>query len=110
MYLSYCTCRAIRHLFLLIGAAPNTRWLVQSGIAVDPKGFVVTDGMPGVTRRPFETSLCGLFAIGDVRSGSVKRVAASVGEGAGVVASIHAYLADADRAKDSQFVKEGIHA
>ncbi|HEX4369952.1 MAG TPA: FAD-dependent oxidoreductase [Rhizomicrobium sp.] len=103
-------CRPIRHLFLLIGAAPNTRWLVQSGIAVDPKGFVVTDGMPGATRRPFETSLCGLFAIGDVRSGSVKRVAASVGEGAGVVASIHAYLGDADRAKDSQFVKEGVHA
>ena len=43
------TCRPIRHLFLLIGAAPNTRWLVQSGIAVDPKGFVVTDGMPGAT-------------------------------------------------------------
>jgi thioredoxin reductase (NADPH) len=104
------TCRPIRHLFLLIGAAPNTRWLVQSGIAVDPKGFVVTDGMPGASRRPFETSLCGLFAIGDVRSGSVKRVSASVGEGAGVVASIHAYLADADRAKDSQFVKEGAHA
>jgi thioredoxin reductase (NADPH) len=104
------TCRPIRHLFLLIGAAPNTRWLVQSGIAVDPKGFVVTEGMPGAARRPFETSLCGLFAIGDVRSGSVKRVSASVGEGAGVVASIHAYLADADRAKDSQFVKEGVHA
>ena len=103
-------CRPIRHLFLLIGAAPNTRWLVQSGIAVDPKGFVVTEGMPGAARRPFETSLCGLFAIGDVRSGSVKRVSASVGEGAGVVASIHAYLADADRAKDSQFVKEGVHA
>jgi thioredoxin reductase (NADPH) len=104
------TCRPIRHLFLLIGAAPNTRWLVQSGIAVDPKGFVVTGGMPGDARRPFETSLCGLFAIGDVRSGSVKRVSASVGEGAGVVASIHAYLADTDRAKDSQFVKEGVHA
>ena len=104
------TCRPIRHLFLLIGAAPNTRWLAQSGIAVDPKGFVVTDGMPGASRRPFETSLCGLFAIGDVRSGSVKRVSASVGEGASVVASVHAYLADADRAKDSQFVKEGVHA
>ena len=104
------TCRPIRHLFLLIGAEPNTRWLAKSGIALDAKGFAVTEGMPGAARRPFETSLCGVFAIGDVRSGSVKRVAASVGEGAGVVASIHAYLADADRAKDSQFGKENVHA
>ena len=103
------TCRPIRHLFLLIGAEPNTRWLTQSGIAVDAKGFVVTEGIPGAGRHPFETSLSGVFAIGDVRSGSVKRVSASVGEGAGVVASIHAYLADADKAKDSQFVKEDAH-
>jgi thioredoxin reductase (NADPH) len=104
------TCRPTRHLFLLIGAEPNTRWLAKSGIALDAKGFAVTEGIPGAARRPFETSLCGVFAIGDVRSGSVKRVAASVGEGAGVVASIHAYLADTDRAKDSQFVKEGARA
>jgi thioredoxin reductase (NADPH) len=104
------TCRPIQHLFLLIGAEPNTRWLAQSGIALDAKGFVVTEGIPGAARHPFETSVPGVFAIGDVRSGSVKRVAASVGEGAGVVAAIHAYLADADRAKDSQFVKEGVHA
>jgi len=103
------TCRPIRHLFLLIGAEPNTRWLTQSGIAVDAKGFVVTEGIPGAGRHPFETSLSGVFAIGDVRSGSVKRVSASVGEGAGVVASIHAYLADADKAKDSQFVKKDAH-
>ena len=104
------TCRPTRHLFLLIGAEPNTRWLAESGIALDAKGFVVTEGIPGAGRHPFETSLSGVFAIGDVRSGSVKRVAASVGEGAGVVASIHAYLADTDRAKDSQFVKEGARA
>ena len=103
-------CRPIRHLFLLIGAEPNTRWLAKSGIALDPKGFALTEGIPGAARRPFETSVSGVFAIGDVRSGSVKRVAASVGEGAGVVASIHAYLADADRAKDSQLAKESAHA
>lgn len=104
------TCRPIRHLFLLIGAEPNTRWLAESGIALDAKGFVVTEGIAGAGRRPFETSLSGVFAIGDVRSGSVKRVAASVGEGAVVVAALHAYLADSDRAKDSQLAKEGVHA
>ena len=104
------TCRPIRHLFLLIGAEPNTRWLAQSGIALDAKGFALTEGIPGTTRRPFETSLSGVFAIGDVRSGSVKRVASSVGEGAGVVASIHAYLADADRAEGSELAKGGAHA
>ena len=104
------TCRAIEHLFLLIGAEPNTRWLAKSGLALDTKGFVTTEGIPGAARHPFETSQRGIFAIGDVRSGSVKRVAASVGEGAGVVAAIHSYLADSDRAKDSQFVKEGAHA
>jgi len=79
-------CRTIRHLFLLIGAAPNTKWLAQSGIALDDKGFVRTDGLM--------TNKHGVFAIGDVRSGSVKRVASSVGEGAQVVAAIHAYLAE----------------
>jgi thioredoxin reductase (NADPH) len=81
------TAKAIRHLFLLIGAAPNTNWLAQSGIALDDKGFVKTDGLM--------TNKRGVFAIGDVRSGSVKRVASSVGEGAQVVAAIHAYLAEA---------------
>ncbi|HWA92205.1 MAG TPA: FAD-dependent oxidoreductase [Rhizomicrobium sp.] len=80
--------RPIRHLFLLIGAAPNTKWLAQSGIRLDEKGFVRTDGL--MTNRR------GVFAIGDVRSGSVKRVASSVGEGAQVVAAIHGYLAESD--------------
>ncbi len=102
-------CPSIRHLFLLIGAAPNTRWLSRSGIGLDAKGFVVTGGSSDMARNLFETSLRGIFAIGDVRSGSVKRVASSVGEGAGVVAAIHAYLADLSRAKDSQFAKEGAH-
>jgi thioredoxin reductase (NADPH) len=84
--------RAIRHLFLFIGADPNTGWLSRSGVTLDDKGFVRTDANP---IRPLETSLPGAFAIGDVRSGSVKRVAAAVGEGAQVVAALHAFLAAA---------------
>jgi len=80
----------IRHLFLFIGADPNTDWLAGSGIALDDKGFVRTGDNP---QSPFETSLPGVFAIGDVRAGSVKRVAAAVGDGAQVVAALHAFLA-----------------
>ena len=88
--------RAIRHLFIFIGADPNTDWLSRSGVTLDDKGFVRTDVNAG---KHLETSLPGVFAIGDVRSGSVKRVAAAVGEGAQVVAALHAFLADAgDRA------------
>ena len=87
------TLRPIRHLFLFIGAEPNTDWLGQCGVTLDDKGFVRTDG----NLRPLETSREGVFAIGDVRSGSVKRVAAAVGEGAQVVATLHAYLAQAGR-------------
>ena len=83
--------RAIRHLFIFIGADPNTDWLSQSGVTLDDKGFVRTDVDAG---KPLETSLPGVFAIGDVRSGSIKRVAAAVGEGAQVVAALHAFLAD----------------
>jgi thioredoxin reductase (NADPH) len=87
------TTHAIRHLFLFIGAAPNTDWLSNCKIVRDEKGFVRTD--LGRTTQPLETSIEGVFAIGDVRAGSVKRVAASVGEGAQVVAALHAYLAEA---------------
>jgi thioredoxin reductase (NADPH) len=87
---------AIRHLFLFIGADPNTGWLSRSGVMLDDKGFVCADAN---NHRPLETNLPGVFAIGDVRSGSVKRVAAAVGEGAQVVAALHAFLAEAgDRA------------
>jgi thioredoxin reductase (NADPH) len=85
--------RPIRHLFLFIGADPNTDWLAGSGVALDPKGFVLTGPEAGGNRRLLETSCQGVFAIGDVRSGSVKRVAASVGEGAQVVAALHGFLA-----------------
>ena len=84
--------RAIAHLFLFIGADPNTQWLSGSGVALDAKGFVLTGGDCNESRNPLETSRRGVFAIGDVRSGSVKRVAAAVGEGAQVVAVLHAAL------------------
>jgi len=87
--------RPIRHLFLFIGAEPNTDWLAGSGVALDPKGFVLTGADAAENCRPLETSLPGVFAIGDVRSGSIKRVAAAVGEGAQVVAALHTMLAAA---------------
>jgi thioredoxin reductase (NADPH) len=88
------TTRPIRHLFLFIGAEPNTAWLSGCGVALDTKGFVRADAADlGPGRSPLETSRPGVFAIGDVRCGSVKRVAAAVGEGAQVVAAIHAFLA-----------------
>jgi thioredoxin reductase (NADPH) len=89
--------RPIRHLFLFIGAEPNTDWLSGSGVALDAKGFVLTGPEAAGDRRLLETSRRGVFALGDVRSGSVKRVAAAVGEGAQVVATLHAYLAAAER-------------
>ena len=91
--------KSMRHLFLFIGADPCTEWMEGCDAAVDAKRFVLT----GLAARPGEanvpplmTSLNGVFAIGDVRSGSTKRVAAAVGEGAAVVAQIHAYLASLD--------------
>ena len=85
----------IRHLFLFIGAEPNTNWLRNSGLNLDDKGFVLTGANGnGSGRKTLETNIAGVFAIGDVRSGSIKRVAASVGEGAQVVAALHSYLAD----------------
>jgi thioredoxin reductase (NADPH) len=85
--------RPIRHLFLFIGADPNTDWLADSGVALDPKGFVLTGAAAVGDRCLLETSYPRVFAVGDVRSGSVKRVAASVGEGAQVVAALHGFLA-----------------
>ena len=87
--------RPIRHLFLFIGAEPNTHWLAGSGVGVDSKGFVLTGADAGPSRGPLETSRQGVFAIGDVRASSVKRVAAAVGEGAQVVAALHAFLSAA---------------
>jgi thioredoxin reductase (NADPH) len=82
----------IKHLFLFIGAEPNTNWLAASGITLDANGFILTGDEAGGDRHPLETTRRGIFAIGDVRAKSVKRVAAAVGEGAQVVAALHAFL------------------
>jgi thioredoxin reductase (NADPH) len=95
----------IRHVFLMTGAAPNTAWL-KDCLALDDKGFILTghdmevslsqdSKWPG-PRPPFllETSLPGVFAVGDVRSGNVKRVASAVGEGSISVYFVHRVLAD----------------
>jgi len=90
----------LRHIFLFIGADPNANWLEQC-VDVDGKGFVITgskfaDGNGAIGRPPLplETSKPHVFAVGDVRAGSTKRVAAAVGEGAAVVAQIHIALGD----------------
>jgi thioredoxin reductase (NADPH) len=85
--------RPVRHLFLFIGAEPNTDWLAGSGVKLDAKRFVLTGADAGPLRHALETSRRGVFAIGDVRATSIKRVAAAVGEGAQVVAALHASLA-----------------
>jgi thioredoxin reductase (NADPH) len=90
--------RPIRHLFLFVGADPETGWLEGCGVARDPLGFVLTGracgpGAPTGTPPPLASNVPGVFAVGDVRSGSVKRVGGAIGEGAAVVASIHQYLA-----------------
>jgi thioredoxin reductase (NADPH) len=97
-----------RGLFVFIGAKANTGWL-QGAVELDERGFVLTgrelDGSPleedvwqGLSREPYplETSLPGVFAAGDVRSGSIKRVASAVGEGSMAVRLVHQYLADTD--------------
>jgi thioredoxin reductase (NADPH) len=92
--------KPIRHVFLFIGADPATTWLKDSGVSLDAKNFILTGSdVPSNVRRsgnsrplPLETNVCRVFAVGDVRSGSVKRVGAAIGEGAVVVAELHAAL------------------
>jgi thioredoxin reductase (NADPH) len=85
-------------LFVMIGAVPRTDWL-PAAIARDEKGYVLTgDDRPRIDRPdqlrlPFETTMPGVFALGDVRSGSVKRIAAAVGEGSTAIQQVHRYLA-----------------
>jgi thioredoxin reductase (NADPH) len=95
----------IRHVFLMTGARPNTRWL-DGCVALDAKGFIKTgpdltaDDLAAakwpLTRAPhlLETSLPGVFAVGDVRAGNVKRVASAVGEGSIAVSFVHQVLAE----------------
>ena len=89
--------RPIRHVFLFVGADPETEWLESCKVARDEHGFVLTgttqaNRAAGGMSGSLESNVPGVFAIGDVRSGSVKRVGAAIGEGAAVVASIHQYL------------------
>jgi thioredoxin reductase (NADPH) len=86
-------CRDMNNLFVMIGAAPNTDWLAGC-LDLDDKGFIVTGRTPdsyGMT-SPYATSRPGVFAVGDVRANSVKRVASGVGEGSVVVQAIHRFL------------------
>ena len=85
---------AAGNIFVMIGAEPNTAWL-RGCVELDAKGFVRTGTALGAAASAFETSRRGIYAVGDVRSGSVKRVASSVGEGSVVVQSIHAFLSPA---------------
>ena len=89
----------IRNLFLFAGADPATGWLDGCGVTLDRGGFVVTGAQSeqnlGRPVPPLETSVPGVFAVGDVRSGSVKRVGGAIGEGAQVVAALHGFLGDA---------------
>ena len=88
----------IRSLFLFVGADPATGWLDGCGVTLDRAGFVVTGAQSeqnqGRPVSPLETSIPGVFAVGDVRSGSVKRVGGAIGEGAQVVAALHGFLGD----------------
>src|SRR5579862_1016449 len=80
-----------RALFIMVGAAPNTEWL--SGLVqLDDKGFVITGSGEGSASSPFASSLPGIFAVGDVRAGSVKRVASSVGEGSVVISKVWEFV------------------
>ena len=89
----------IRNLFLFVGADPATNWLSGCGVTLDRGGLVVTGAQSELNLgRPvalLETSVPGVFAVGDARSGSVKRVGGAIGEGAQVVAALHSYLGDA---------------
>ena len=97
--------QAIRHVFVMAGAVPNTRWL-DGCVAVDANGFIKTgtdltpEDLAGARwppgRGPYllETSLPGVFAVGDVRAGSMKRVASAVGEGATAISFVHRVLAE----------------
>jgi len=83
---------ALRHLFLFTGAEPATDWLVGCGVQLDDKGFVKTGSLCDRIGATLGTTTPGIFAVGDVRAGSVKRVGAAIGEGAMAVAQIHSYL------------------
>jgi thioredoxin reductase (NADPH) len=85
--------KAVNNVFVMIGAEPNSGWLYGS-VKLDNKGFIATGGTEGFNGSPYATSVPGMFAVGDVRSASMKRVASAVGEGSVVISDVHRYLAD----------------
>lgn len=87
------TVKPIGSVFVMIGAEPNSGWLFGT-VRLDKKGFILTGGTDGFERTSYATSVPGMFAVGDVRSNSVKRVASAVGEGSVVISDVHRYLAD----------------
>lgn len=87
------TTLAIRSVFVMIGAEPNTGWLYGT-LALDRKGFILTGETNSFENSRYATTAPGIYAVGDVRSTSVKRVASAVGEGSVVVSDVHRYLAD----------------
>jgi thioredoxin reductase (NADPH) len=87
------TTKSIGSVFVMIGAEPNTGWLYGT-VKLDQKGFVLTGGSDGFESTPYATSVPGMYAVGDVRANSVKRVASAVGEGSVVISDVHRHLAD----------------
>ena len=85
----------VQGLFVMIGAAPNTGWL-EGVVQLNDKGFVPTGPEVG-GRSPYETSARGVFAVGDVRLGSVKRVASGVGEGSVVISHVWQHVNGGDQ-------------
>jgi thioredoxin reductase (NADPH) len=85
--------KPIGSVFVMIGAEPNSGWLFGI-VKLNKKGFIVTGGEDGFETTPYATSVPGIFAVGDVRANSVKRIASAVGEGSVVISDVHRYLAD----------------
>jgi thioredoxin reductase (NADPH) len=87
------TVKPIGRVFVMIGAEPNSGWLFGT-VKLDKKGFVLTGGDNGFESTPYATSVPGIFAVGDVRANSVKRIASAVGEGSVAISDVHRYLTD----------------
>ena len=84
--------RQVSSMFVMIGAEPNSGWLYGT-LALDSKGFIITGATNSFESTRYATSVPGIYAVGDVRSDSVKRVASAVGEGSVVISDVHRYLA-----------------
>jgi thioredoxin reductase (NADPH) len=84
--------KEIEDVFVMIGAEPNTGWLYGT-VRLDKKGFILTGESVGFESTQYATSVPGIYAVGDVRANSVKRVASAVGEGSVVISDVHRYLA-----------------